>query len=382
MKKHLEQPGRSISKTRRVPESACLSLNTAGTELAALATHKPPLLTYRGNVDSAVPQSAGAENLITSAGSDDRALEANALQEPESHFARISGIPIADFWQEANGDSVDLTKSELAGILLAIGAKYRYGLAPEVQVTRAQVCTFWRSLLLRELALAQACALGRDAAWQQFLARFREPLTRAAIGITGSASLGQELADSLYSELFGLTGRDGQRRSPLATYAGRGSLLGFLRTTLAQRHVDHHRRTHRETPLDGKDFAAASSVPIPADEKLAGLDKSLTATLQSLGAEERFLLSSWFLDQRTLHEIAQVLRVHEATVSRQLKRLTGRLHKELLKNLQASGMSRRAAEEALGTDPRDLTINLRSLLQYSPPAPFLEQGGLSDPEKA
>ncbi len=354
----------------------------ARTRLAARALHKLASLTYRGNVDSALPHSAGVNHPVASTTSDDRALETNAVQDPESHFAQISGVTIADFWQGADADGVDLTKTELAGILLALGAKYRYGLAPEVQATRSQICAFWRSLKLRELALAHACALGRDAAWQQFLERYREPLTRAAIGITGSASLGQELADSFYSELFGLTGRDGQRRSPLASYAGRGSLLGFLRTTLAQRHVDHHRRTHRETPLDGKEFAAAFPTPIPAEGVLAGLGKSLTATLQSLEAEERFLLSSWFLDQRTLHDIAQVLRVHEATVSRQLKRLTGRLHKELLKNLQASGMSRRAAEEALGTDPRDLTMNLRSLLQYSPPAAFLEQRELPDPEKA
>ncbi len=329
-----------------------------------------------------MPQSAGAEHLVASSGSEDRVLEASVLQEPESLFTQISGLPIDDFWREAGADCVDLTKAELAGVLLAIGAKYHYGLAPEVQATRRQVCAFWRSLQLRELALAHACALGRDTAWQQFLARYREPLTRAAIGITGSASLGQELADSLYSEMFGLTGRDGERRSPLASFAGRGSLLGFLRTTLAQRHVDHHRRTHRESPIEEKDFAAATPDPVPTAGTLSGLGKSLTAALQSLEAEERFLLSSWFLDQRTLHEIAKVLRVHEATVSRQLKRLTSRLHKELLKNLQASGMSRRAAEEALGIDPRDLTINLRSLLQYSPPAAFLEQGELPDSGKA
>jgi hypothetical protein len=58
-----------------------------------------------------------------------------------------------------------------------------------------------------------------------------------------------------------------------------------------------------------------------------------------LEPEERFLLSAWFLDQRTLLEISRVLRVHEATVSRRIGRLTARLHKELLASLQASGMS-------------------------------------------
>src|SRR5262249_28462122 len=158
------------------------------------------------------------------------------------------------------------------------------------------------------------------------------------------------------------TERGEQRRSPLAYYSGRGSLKGFLRATLAQRHVDHIRRATRETPIDNDDLPAASPASTPASDVLARLSQALTRALQSLPAEERFLLSAWFLDRRTLLEISHVLRVHEATVSRRLQRLTARLHKDLLKNLQASGMSKAAAEEALGTDPRDLDINLRSLL--------------------
>jgi RNA polymerase sigma-70 factor (ECF subfamily) len=104
--------------------------------------------------------------------------------------------------------------------------------------------------------------------------------------------------------------------------------------------------------------------------------------LRSLETEERFLLSAWFLDQRTQLEIAQVLRVHEATVSRKLKRLTSRLQKELFKNLLAAGMSRHAAEEALRTDPRDLTINIRSLLQTSQPPAFFQKGTQPDSEQA
>jgi RNA polymerase sigma-70 factor (ECF subfamily) len=92
-----------------------------------------------------------------------------------------------------------------------------------------------------------------------------------------------------------------------------------------------------------------------------------------LGAEDRFLISAYFLDKRTLREISYLLQVHEATVSRRLKRLTEGLHKRLLKHLQACGMSRRAADEALGTDPRDLDLNLRSILQDSRATTFSHQ---------
>ena len=56
---------------------------------------------------------------------------------------------------------------------------------------------------------------------------YREPLAQA-IAITGSAALGPEMADSLYSEMFGLTERGGQRGSPLAYYSGRDRSRDFF----------------------------------------------------------------------------------------------------------------------------------------------------------
>src|SRR5207302_9113691 len=97
-----------------------------------------------------------------------------------------------------------------------------------MEATRSQIARFWQSLQLRDLALAHACALGREPAWGQLMTRYRDILTQAAIGITSSAALGRELADSMYADLFGLTERGEQRRSPLGYYSGRGSLKGFL----------------------------------------------------------------------------------------------------------------------------------------------------------
>jgi RNA polymerase sigma-70 factor, ECF subfamily len=282
---------------------------------------------------------------------------------PASLKVDISATLLDTLWREAEAGSFELSRDEFAQKLIAVGAKYNYGLPPAQRASSTQAETFYRALQLRELALAHACALGREAAWEQFLQRFRAPLTQAAVAITGSSSLGQDLADSLYSELFGLTERDGQRRSQLASYSGRGSLMGWLRTTLAQRHVDHHRRTRRETPLEDTDFAATPSAPTPTTEALSQLSQSLAETLRRLPPDDRFLLAAYFIDQRTLLEISQLLCIHESTVSRKLKRLTSGMHQQLLKRLQASGMSKRAADEALGTDPRDLDLNLRTLLQ-------------------
>jgi RNA polymerase sigma-70 factor (ECF subfamily) len=48
----------------------------------------------------------------------------------------------------------------------------------------------------------------------------------------------------------------------------------------------------------------------------------------------------------------------------------------VLRNLQRDGLSRRAAEEALGADPRDVEVNLKKLLQNSQMEAFKEQAAL------
>jgi RNA polymerase sigma-70 factor, ECF subfamily len=267
-----------------------------------------------------------------------------------------------ELWQKAGAELVELTKAEFAEALEAIGAASNFGLDPEMQASEKQRETFWRQLHLEELAMARGCALGREAAWQRFLAQYREPLTRIAVEMTGAVSMGEELANSLYSELFGLTEREGKRWSPLVGYSGRGSLIGWLRAVLAQRRVNLYRKTGRETGLDEIEPAASAAEPVEL-ERLEHLRLTLERAIATLSAEERFMLSAYYLDRHTLHEVSRVLRVHEATVSRKLKRATKHVRKELLRALMARGLSRHAAEETLGTDPRDVNVNLRKLLQ-------------------
>ena len=279
-----------------------------------------------------------------------------------------------ELWRTAGAESAEVSKAEFSQALETIGARDNFGLEPGKQASERQRETFWRALHLEELAIARGCALGRESAWRCFLAQYREKLTRAAVEMTRSAALGEELASALYSELFGLTEHEGKRWSPLLGYSGRGSLMGWLRAILAQRRVDQYRKIGRETALDEIEPAAAVSEKIEL-ERLEDLRVALKMTLSGASAEERFLLSAYYLDQHTLEEISGVLRVHVATVSRKLKRATERLRKQLLRTLVTQGLSRRAAEEALGSDPRDIEINLRKLLQNSEDAPIPDKEG-------
>jgi RNA polymerase sigma-70 factor (ECF subfamily) len=272
---------------------------------------------------------------------------------------------------EKSGNS-GLTREQFVTILNQIAAKYLPAAA-----SPQETAEFYASLRVEDLALARACATGQERAWEIFMARYREKLYDIAAYIAKESSAARELADSLYADLYGTTTRDGQRVSKLASYTGRGSLEGWLRTVIAQEFVNRYRRQRRLVSLeeeseDGKEFAAKETEPS------AGFDPRVqTATDEALAAlqpEDRFILASYYLDERTLAEIARTLAVHESTISRKLDKVVKSLHKHILAKLERKGMSRRQAQEALDVDVRDLRLNLRDReTQESGPRAFSEK---------
>ena len=316
------------------------------------------------NVDAAAPK---PDELAVPAGIPVQAGDASLLE-----FAGLPERLLEELWIAAEAEACGLSLGEFGSVLAGVGAKHNFGMPASTVAGSKEQEAFFLGLHLGELALAHGCARGKEAAWVRFLRLYRWGLTQAATAITGSASLGAELADSLYAELYGLREADGERRSPFASYSGRGSLQGWLRTTLVQRSRDHHRRTHRESPLEEIDCAAPVA-EAAVDTELRALTDVVARTLGELEAADRFLLAAHFLDRQTLKEIALTLQVHEATISRRLKRLVADVRKDLIGNMRSGGMSKRAAEEALGVDVRDLEINLRTLLQSSQIAAFHKQ---------
>jgi RNA polymerase sigma-70 factor (ECF subfamily) len=300
--------------------------------------------------------------------------------EPLALRGAIDARLLAVFWRESDGPSWGLTRDEFVAIMAGVGGAWNFGLNAGVSPTPQQQADYFRGLRLDDLVLARACATGNERAWEYFIARHRQPLIRAAIAITGSETLGRDLADQLYAELFGLDTRGSERRCPLLSYRGRGSLMGWLRTTLAQRHVNDYRRSRRLQPLeasmDEMDGPATQALPQSPAAELPQLQRAIELALRERDAEDRFLLAAYYLDGQTLLQIARVLGVHEATVSRKLRRATEGARKQVLRNLQRGGLSRRAAEEALGADPRDVEVNLKILLQNLQTEAFKEQAAL------
>jgi RNA polymerase sigma-70 factor (ECF subfamily) len=231
------------------------------------------------------------------------------------------------------------------------------------------------TLHVEELALARACSDGNDAAWDEFLARFRHVLHAMATHIARDEAAGRELADGLYAELFGMPNREGRRISKLQYYMGRGSLQGWLRTVLAQKHVDRCRAQAKDVSLEeqveaGAWFAAKDdAATLDGDGRVAATVEQVLAALSS---EERFLLASYYLDRCTLAEIGRQLGVHESTISRKLDRLTDSLRKKIQYQLAAGGLNARQCDDLLAElDVRDLHVDVeRQLRQERNTEPF------------
>lgn len=265
---------------------------------------------------------------------------------------------MAELYEKSLAEQVGLSREQFAAILSDIAGKYLPAAA-----SQADTDELFSSLRVEELALARACAAGHERAWEIFMARYREKLYDVAAYIAKESSAARELADSLYADLYGTTTRDGKRVCKLASYTGRGSLEGWLRTVMAQEFINRYRRQRRLVSLDeeneeGAQFAAADHEPVVAVDPR--VEAATDGVLAALSAEDRFVLASYYLDGRTLAEIARSLSVHESTISRKLDKLAKSLRKQILAALVKRGLSRRQAQEAMEADVRDLRLNIRS----------------------
>jgi RNA polymerase sigma-70 factor (ECF subfamily) len=266
-------------------------------------------------------------------------------------------------FEKSGGERYGLTLQAFGVVLEQVAVKYVPQASPE------QRLEFWRDLKLEELALARACAAGHDSAWQAFLTRFREKLYDIARGITKEDSSARDLADSLYADLYGTSEKEGRRVSRLNFYMGRGSLEGWLRTVLAQEFVNRYRKTKRLVSLEEQAEEGVQFSASPSSSPTSPLDLGL------LSGEDRLVLASYYLDDRTLTEIGRMVGVHESTISRRLEKMLKGLRKQVLAGLVSRGMNRVQAEETLDADVRYLQVDVTRKLQENRPAAFQQDKG-------
>src|SRR5580698_5945727 len=206
--------------------------------------------------------------------------------KPISSVQAVVDELLPDLHAKGGCEKIGLTRESFSAILCEVGSKHATATASE-----AEIRTFFLSLRVDELALARACAAGVNSAWEIFLTRFREKLYLSALRIAREDSAARELADTLYADLYGTNTRDGQRVSKLASYTGRGSLEGWLRTVLAQEYVNRYRRTKRLVSLDeesedGIQFRAPEIEPVAEQSSARGLAQATDEALAQLSGED------------------------------------------------------------------------------------------------
>ncbi len=232
---------------------------------------------------------------------------------PEAALDRAYGLAGAERW--------GLPRTLLAETLdRAVRARFT-----DTPPGEAAASAFIATLHLPDLALACACAAGIESAWDHFVLTYRSELYRAARAMTGEAA-GRELADSLYADLFGLTAKDGLRQSLFRYYHGRARLSTWLRSVLAQRHVDLVRTRRRLTSLDDPGHPADGLLP-PSPATPPGRAATMrvaaaavTSALRVLSANERLRLAYYYAHGVTLAQSGRLWGESEATASRKLER--------------------------------------------------------------
>jgi RNA polymerase sigma-70 factor, ECF subfamily len=280
-------------------------------------------------------------------------------------------------YQRCAAEAYGVDREKFVAILREIQDKYL------PQASAEEAADFCGGLRLEELVLARACAAGNERAWQDFISRYRQKLHAMALHLTRDSVHASELADSLFADLYGMNTRDGVRHSKLLFYTGRGSLEGWLRTVMAQEFINRYRRQKRVVSLDeqseaGVQFTAPDPEPVIAAD--ARLEAATDQALAELSSEDRYVLAAYYLDGRTLAEIARVLGRHESSVSRRLDRVSIALRKRILACLRERGMSHAQATEALETDVRDLRLDLRARLAQDSVAKAFPGGKVSAPD--
>ena len=280
---------------------------------------------------------------------------------------------VQQLFAECGAERWQLSRASLHAALTRSAAK-RFGESP-APVQKIQ--EYFATLHVQDLALACACAEGSEPAWNYFVEEYRGYLRAAAAAIlrcpaTEPAAI--ELADSLFADLYGLTGGKAGGRSLFRYFHGRSSLKTWLRAILAQRNIDSIRAGKKFDSLDdhGEDgdtrgVAEPAIFEVPSDPHresyLQKFREVLALSLASLESRDRSRLQLYYVQDRTLAEIGRELGEHESSVSRNLERIRKEL-RATIEGLLRAGKSAANGGPASGVPGMD-DAQIELCIQYA-----------------
>ena len=280
-------------------------------------------------------------------------------------------------------DSRALKSDALVGRIHS--ALEKYLLRDNPAASAREIADFIDGMQADDLCLIISCERNDEKAWSELVERFTPTVRSAARSASSNEDAAEDLAQSIWAELYGLRiGKDGKPSSKLAYYSGRGSLAGWLRAVVGQLAVDTYRKqsrlvqTDEDTDLDRiahelpamSEGQAVVGASLKNPEQMISnrfaeseMQQAFNAAIKELAAEDRLLVKLYYFDELRLREAGAVLGVHEATASRRLTRIHSDLRKRVTQILmQDKGWTKSETEASFAEVAQHLEADLESLV--------------------
>lgn len=275
-----------------------------------------------------------------------------------------------------------LSATELQPRVAAALEKYLF--RADANATSADARNFVDEIRADDLCLIVACERADESAWADLVKNFDSTVKSAARRYAKNAEDAEDLAGSIWAELYGLKrDADGKLKTKLSYYSGRGSLAGWLRAVTNQLAVDQFRREAKfvqiEEPREFENLANESSTNADNVKLTRGSDnpeenfsvkqtqrdvsEALRQAIEELESEDRLILKLYYFDDLKLKDIGALLGFHEATASRKLVRIQTEIRKSVERILQARhGWQREEVKRHLSDAASKLGMNFEKLL--------------------
>ena len=259
----------------------------------------------------------------------------------------------------------------------------KYLLNDQANADRNAIKQFVDDIRADDLCLIIACEKGDEKAWEYLVVNFDSTVKSAARKISANNEDAEDLASSIWAELYGLRqDADGNKKSKLAYYSGRGSLAGWLRAVVSQLAIDEYRKQSRfvqvEENRDFENLAEDASNHTGSDlvvhhadnpEELLTNESSsrdvslaLKHAIESLDAEDKLVMKLYYFDDLKLKDIAAMFGYHEATASRKLVRIQTEIRKSVEKKLRSEhGWSETEVKRCLSETASKLGLSVEKL---------------------
>ncbi len=258
----------------------------------------------------------------------------------------------------------------------------KYLLRDDPNADHSDIADFIHDIRADDLCLIIACEKGDEKAWEDLVATFDSTVKSAARKISSNSEDAEDLASSIWAELFGLrTDADGNKKSKLAYYSGRGSLAGWLRAVVSQLAVDQFRKQSKFVQIEedrefenlaneaassnGNSFGTHTENPeelFSEGQTTADVSAALGTAIAGLDAEYRLILKLYYFDDLKLKDIAATFGYHEATASRKLSRVQAEIRKGVERELKTQhGWTSGEVKRHLSETAAKLGINLETM---------------------